>query len=125
MTCVAGEPVVREQRARRIYDAVCRIPYGHVATYGQIAEAAGYPRAARLVGQALRHSPEELDLPWHRVINAQGAISFPSGSEPHRRQRDLLEAEGVVFLNGRVDLRRFRWQQSLDDLLWDPAGWGR
>jgi methylated-DNA-protein-cysteine methyltransferase-like protein len=113
----------KSRRSERIRDTVARIPYGRVATYGQVAEAAGFPRAARMVGQALRSSPGDPALPWHRVINAQGSISFPPGSEPYRRQKSLLEAEGVVFVEGRVNLQRFRWQDSLDALLWDPAGW--
>jgi len=111
------------ERSRRIWETVARIPPGQVATYGQIADAAGYPRGARLVGHALRHCPDGLELPWHRVINAQGTISFPHDSESFRTQKSLLEAEGVVFLNGRVNLKRFRWQDSLDALLWDPGSW--
>jgi len=96
------------------------IPFGSVATYGQIADLAGLGPGARFVGWALRHSGPDVDIPWHRVINARGTISFPVGSEPYAEQRGRLEEEGVAFLNGRIDLRRYRWQPSLDELLWGP-----
>ena len=103
-----------------IWRTVADIPYGHVATYGQIAELAGLPRRARLVGQALKHTPKRLRIPWHRVINAQGMISFPQNSEPFRRQKALLMEEGVEFIGQRIVLERFRWRPSLDELLWKP-----
>ena len=84
------------------------IPYGHVATYGQIAAVAGNPRAARQVAWVLRHN--DSGLPWHRVINAQGGISLPAGAGLER-QRALLENEGVAVGPGnRVDLDRYQWR---------------
>jgi methylated-DNA-protein-cysteine methyltransferase-like protein len=103
----------------RIWKAVAEIPQGQVASYGGIARRAGLPRRARLVGRALRLAPASLKLPWHRVLNAQGRISLPAGSKAHRAQRRLLEAEGIVFRKGRVDLARSR-QPDLDALLWKP-----
>lgn len=97
-----------------------RIPSGRVSTYGWIAERAGLPRRARLVGTALRHTPVKTRLPWHRVINAQGRISFPRNSAPHQEQRRRLEREGIVFVGGRVNLERFGWRLTLDELLWKP-----
>ncbi len=104
----------------RVYLLVARIPAGRVATYGQLAELAGYPRRARFVGQALAALPRERELPWHRVINAQGRIS-PRGGEsrrpgpsPERLQQRLLNGEGVRFRQGRVDLVRYRWQPVVD-----------
>lgn len=94
----------------RIWAVVKRIPRGRVATYGQVAAEAGYAKRPRLAGQALHHVPARLNLPWHRVINAQGRISLPPDSPGHREQRRRLEDEGVVFLGGRVDLSRHRWQ---------------
>ncbi len=93
----------------RIYDVVREIPEGRVATYGQVASLAGLPGHARQVGYAL-HALAGDGVPWHRVINARGEISRRSegGSEP--LQRLMLEDEGVAFDgNGRVSLRRFRW----------------
>ena len=86
-----------------------------MANYGQIARIAGLGRRARLVGYALHSAPQELDLPWHRVINAQGKISFPKDTESYRRQRSLLEAEGVVFLGDRVDFGICRWLPEADE----------
>ena len=102
----------------RILAVVRRIPYGRVATYGQVADWAGVPRRARLVGHVLRRAPGTSPLPWHRVINAQGRISFAPGSDAYREQRERLEGEGVVFIRGRIDLARYGWQTSLDQLLW-------
>jgi methylated-DNA-protein-cysteine methyltransferase related protein len=104
-----------------ILAAVRRIPRGKVCTYGNVAEVAGLPRRARLVGTVLRQTPAARGLPWYRVINAGGRISFPVGSDAYARQRHKLEAEGVVFVGGRVDLRRYGWparDQQLDELLW-------
>ena len=103
-----------------IWRTVADIPFGKVATYGQIAELAGLPRQARLVGYALHNIPAELELPWHRVINSQGKISFPKDSEPYRRQLDRLSEEGVELIGGRIDFNRYRWQPDLDELLWKP-----
>lgn len=103
---------------RRIYTTVAQIPRGRVATYGEIAERAGLPRRARLVGHALSHLPAAHRVPWHRVINAQGRISLPAGSATAREQRQRLLAEGVRFSGGRVDLKRYGWRLSLDELLW-------
>ena len=104
----------------RIWKAVAQIPRGQVASYGGIARRAGAPRRARLVGHALKVAPDALDLPWHRVLNAQGRISLPAGSRAHRLQRRLLEAEGVRFVNGRVDRAARGGEPDLDALLWRP-----
>ena len=104
----------------RIHSTVRQIPRGKVAAYGWIAERAGVPRGARRVGRALRTLPSARRIPWHRVVNAQGRISFPKGSATARKQRELLMAEGVIFHNQRIDLKRFGWRQSLDEYLWQP-----
>src|SRR6201994_3404282 len=90
----------------RFYAVIQRIPRGRVATYGQIAALAGLPRRARMVGQALRSTPDGVEVPWHRVINAQGTISPRGGSGwGGGYQRHLLEEEGVVFSrSGKIDL---------------------
>ena len=104
-----------------IWRTIAGIPFGKVASYGQIAELAGLPRQARLVGYALHNTPHDLDLPWHRVINSQGKISFPKDSEPYKRQLDKLSEEGIEVINGRIDFKRYRWQPDLlDELLWKP-----
>ena len=104
---------------QRIWDAVRRVPRGRVATYGQIAYEAGYPKQARLAGYALFNTPPGVKLPWHRVINAQGRISFPPRSEHYKKQKTLLEREGVVFLRGRVNLERFLWRPRSEAPLLD------
>lgn len=72
---------------------------------------AGLPGYARYVGTVLKKLPSGSRLPWHRVINASGRISFPQGSEQYQRQKQLLEAEGVVFLKGRLSLNSFGLDQ--------------
>jgi methylated-DNA-protein-cysteine methyltransferase-like protein len=104
--------------ARNDWQVVADIPSGHVLTYGDVARLSGMPRYARRVGQAMRWAPKAMQLPWHRVINAQGQISFPKDSNGYRRQRDLLKEEGVVFVNGKVDLERFGYRGAVDRLLW-------
>lgn len=106
----------------RIVAAVRRIPRGRVSTYGAVADVAGLPRRARLVGTVLRTTSVR-DLPWFRVINASGRISFPAGSDAYLRQRRKLEAEGIVFIGGRISLDDYGWPdraQQLDELLWKP-----
>lgn len=99
----------KSQAYQRIYAMVDSIPRGCVATYGQIAEEAGLARRARLVGRALRILPPKSELPWHRVVNAQGRISDRPGSIALQRRR--LQREGVHFnARGRIDLERFGWQ---------------
>lgn len=101
------------KRYELVWKTVRNIPRGRVATYGQIAELAGLEGHARQVGYALHNLPERNDVPWHRVINAKGEISPRSAGDSHELQRMLLEAEGVeIDLRGRIDLRRYRWQQS-------------
>ncbi|XHX76593.1 MAG: MGMT family protein [Stenomitos frigidus ULC029] len=95
-----------------IYAIVQQIPYGQVATYGQVAELANLPGRARLVGYALFRVAPEMDLPWHRVINAKGEISeSPVRYGSDHLQRSLLEAEGIQFnAQGRINLHTYRWQ---------------
>lgn len=107
---------MKESVHQRIYAVVRAIPPGRVATYGQIAELAGLPRQARLVGYALNSLPEGLDVPWHRVINARGMISLPPEMGHAAMQRSLLEAEGIHFdERGAVSLRRVQWRPDLDE----------
>ena len=91
----------------RIWQVVASIPYGRVASYGQVAELAGLPASARRVGRCLASLPTDSRLPWHRVINAAGRVSLRGSARESQRQR--LRDEGVTFTNGRVDLDRYRW----------------
>lgn len=98
------------RRYEQIYAVVRQIPAGQVATYGQVARLAGLPGHARQVGYALNALPHENDVPWHRVINAQGSISRRAEPQYEGIQRELLEREGVKFELDRVPLPRFQWQ---------------
>jgi len=95
--------------------AICavirRIPKGWVATYGQVAAMAGLPRRARLVGYVLQHLDPAIKIPWHRVVNAKGEVSYSlSRNGGDALQRQLLEKEGVEFDDmNRFNLERFRW----------------
>jgi methylated-DNA-protein-cysteine methyltransferase-like protein len=106
-------PGTHEKHAA-IYEAAQAIPCGKVATYGQVAMLAGLPGHARLAGYALFNLPEALagKVPWHRVINAQGRISYSESRRGNdHKQRKLLEAEGVEFdANGSVNLRVYGWR---------------
>ena len=98
---------------RRIYAVVRRIPRGRVATYGQVAALAGLPRGGRVAGAAMKTSPAELGLPWHRVIGKRArntgriAIHDPVGAAV---QRELLEHEGVAIGDtGVIKLDVYGW----------------
>lgn len=95
----------------RVVRMIQQIPPGRVMTYGQVAAAAGNPRGARQIARVLHSMSAKHDLPWHRIINAQGGISTPTDREDKGSlQQELLEAEGVVFSSdGKVDLNKYRW----------------
>lgn len=94
----------------QIYEVVRQIPRGKVATYGQIAQLAGNPRWARVVGYALHANPEPQSIPCFRVVNREGRLAEAFAFGGINQQRFLLEAEGVAFLSdGRVDLSVSRW----------------
>lgn len=90
-----------------IWHVVGNIPWGTVATYGQVARLAGLPRGARRVGRVLARLPPGSRLPWHRVVNARGRVSL--GGAAGRDQEARLRDEGVEFHDGRISLARFRW----------------
>jgi methylated-DNA-protein-cysteine methyltransferase related protein len=96
----------------RFYRVIARIPRGRVATYGQVAELAGMPRAARQVGYALAALPDaDGKVPWQRVVNARGEISARAEPTFEGLQRAMLEREGVKFdASGRISLERFMWR---------------
>lgn len=103
-----------------ILRTIAAIPHGRVASYGEIAERAGLPRRARLVGRVLGETPADVDVPWYRVLRADGRIAFPPGSRGFREQVRRLAGEGVLTKNGRVDLALHGWERNLDGLLWGP-----
>ena len=90
----------------RLYTALANIPAAKVVTYGQLAELAGMPRRARWVGQVLKNLPKDTTLPWFKVINSQGKISFPPGSEAAELQAERLRDDGVeVSEQYRISLK--------------------
>ena len=114
------QPLIKPQYVQ-IWKTVQLIPYGKVACYGQIADLAGLPGRARLVGKALGSVPKagwkEKPVPWFRVINSQGKISFPPGSVLFTKQQQLLLNEQIEVIGARVKLSDFQWQPDLVELL--------
>lgn len=102
--------LISDSPSKRIYEAVKRIPKGCVATYAQVAQAAGDRKMARAVGNALHKNPDPEHIPCHRVVNAKGELAGEYAFGGAWRQAELLEAEGVEVADGRVDLERFRWK---------------
>ena len=95
----------------RILDVVRQVPYGQVATYGQIALIVG-DCAPRMVGYCLASLAFDSDVPWQRIINHQGRVSPRSTGHGSQLQRELLEAEGVEFdARGRVSFRKYGWME--------------
>lgn len=90
---------------------MARIPWGRLATYGQVADWIGAYGCARQVGWALRRLPLPSPIPWHRVVNAQGRVAMSLSREGSDwMQRQMLIAEGIpVDDEGRLPLKRFLW----------------
>jgi len=99
--------LITDSPTKRIYEAVKKIPKGHVATYGKVAELAGDAKMARAVGNALHKNPDPEHIPCFRVVNAKGELAgaFAFGGESVQAQ--LLEADGVEVINGKVDLKKY------------------
>ena len=94
----------------KIWQIVFNIPRGKVASYGQVAKLAELPGYARYVGFVMKSLPAGTRLPWHRVINSQGTLSFKKGSPQYKTQKSRLEAEGVVFIKGKISLKEYGWK---------------
>lgn len=109
------------KKHQQIWQTVQLIPKGKVACYGQIADLSGLPGRARLVGKALGFIPDNgwnnAEVPWYRVINSQGKISFAVGSEAFIRQKQLLQEEQVVVIGAKIKLAEFQWQPDLAQIL--------
>jgi methylated-DNA-protein-cysteine methyltransferase-like protein len=99
----------------QIYALVAQIPPGQVATYGQIAKLLGLPHHARQIGYALFRVAPDSEIPWHRVVNGQGEISYaPQRQGNDHLQRWRLEAEGIEFNPaGKINLGQYRWPGPL------------
>ncbi len=106
-----------QQKAEKIWNTVNKVPKGKVASYGQVADLAGLPGRARLVGKVLGYAPKSLNLPWYRIVRSSGQLAFEAGSQNAERQKSLLQDEGVVVLKNRINLKNFAWQPNLGELL--------
>lgn len=105
---MAGE---NKNSYERIYDVVRQIPRGKVATYGQVAALAGNRRWARVVGYALHVNPDPEGIPCYRVVNRLGEVSAAFAFGGGNRQIELLAADGIPCVDGRVDLKRYQWER--------------
>ncbi len=103
-----------EQSAfEKIYEVVRQIPYGQVATYGQVAALAGNKRWARVVGYALHANPDPDHIPCYRVVNKEGRVSDAFAFGGGNRQVELLQTEGVTVVDGCVDMERHQWERPV------------
>lgn len=93
----------------RIYEVVKKIPYGKVATYGQVALLTGNPHWSQVVGYALHSNPDPEGIPCYRVVNRFGALSSAFAFGGINRQQELLEAEGIEVSDGKVNLKECLW----------------
>ncbi|OIN13116.1 MGMT family protein [Oceanisphaera psychrotolerans] len=101
---------------RHVLNLLALVPPGQVVSYGQLADLAGLPGRARLVGRILR-TEDTSALPWHRVVAADGRISLPAGSDGWLEQRYRLQAEGVLLQGNRVAMEQHRWRPDLAVIL--------
>ena len=97
----------------QIYSIVAQIPYGQVATYGQIAKLAGNKNLSRVVGYALHANPDPDTIPCYRVVNRFGQVSSAFAFGGENQQIRLLENEGIFVKNGRVDLSKYGWKKDV------------
>ena len=102
---------MKDSLFEHFYELIQQIPKGKVATYGDIARMADC-KSARAVGFALNQLPENSGIPWQRVVNSKGEISLKDFAK--NTQQILLEEEGVVFNNNKIDLKTFRWDSGLN-----------
>ncbi len=112
-----NEVAMNKSTFELIYDVVKQIPKGKVATYGQVASLAGNKRWSRVVGYALHSNPDPETIPCHRVVNRLGEVSeaFAFGGE--NRQIALLQNEGVEFVDGKVDMKKYQWNRVTIEMM--------
>ena len=99
--------LVSDSSTKRIYEAVKRIPKGKVATYAQVAKMAGNPKMCRAVGNALHKNPDFENIPCYRVVNSKGELAGEYAFGGAWAQKELLEADGIEVINGKVDLSKY------------------
>lgn len=101
---------------QRVYALVRTIPRGRILSYGEVAALAGKPRAPRAVGGALSAIPDDMEIPWWRVVNSAGRISTSPIHHTAQIQRAMLEDEGVEFSpGGTIDWDRYGWIVAEED----------
>ena len=107
--------LIADNPSKRIYEAVRKIPYGHVATYAQVAQLAGDRKMARAVGNALHKNPDPSTIPCFRVVNSKGELSGEFAFGGAGAQAKLLESEGIEVIDGRVDLKKYQFKEREGD----------
>ena len=110
----------------KIWTTVQLIPEGKVCSYGQVADLAGLPGRARLVGKSLQFIPKDgvndQPVPWFRVVRSSGEIAFKPGTPEFINQRSLLMGDGITVKGRRVNLRDHQWVVNLTDILFTISG---
>jgi len=101
----------------KIYEITKRIPSGRVATYGQLANLAGNPKAARAVGMLMGTNPNAPIVPCHRVVASDGKLTGYSGGNGISTKKQMLLKEGVLFINNSVDLSLSQWRPSNPEMV--------
>ncbi len=99
--------LISDSPTKRIYEAVKKIPRGKVATYGQVAAMAGNPKMSRAVGNALHKNPDGESIPCYRVVNSKGELAGEYVFGGAWKQKELLEADGIEVVDGKVDLMKY------------------
>lgn len=107
--------LIADNPSKRIYEAVRKIPYGHVATYAQVAQLAGDRKMARAVGNALHKNPDPSTIPCFRVVNSKGELSGEFAFGGAGAQAKLLQSEGIEVIDGRVDLKKYQFKEIEGD----------
>ncbi|WP_372766775.1 MGMT family protein [Pseudoalteromonas sp.] len=102
--------MTNDEKRDAILLVIASIPKGQVATYGSVAEMASLKGHARFVGTILKKLPTGSKIPWFRVINSQGKISFPENSDKYLEQKNCLEKEGVIITKNKINLNHYLWQ---------------
>ena len=97
---------------KTVMKRIHQIPLGKVATYKQIAELSGKPQASRGVSWILHSCSTAYKLPWHRVLNSQGKISFDRTTHNYRKQKKLLQNEGVLFDGEQLNMAKYQWKKK-------------
>src|SRR5215468_7732885 len=108
---IEGRPKDSPAYRELVYQLVIRIPSGRVMSYGLVARVLGAGYDARAIGNVMYATPQDgRNIPWHRVINAQGGCSTAGFTVPPDLQQRLLDAEGVVFNEkGRCQIEKYLW----------------